>query len=86
MAGKIKVIQGIRPGIIAFSLGHSHWANSSSDVRIDNILVKGDKRRVTGVHANAAMRLDDYLKNTCLLDPVGGSVSFYDTKVKLVKV
>jgi hypothetical protein len=31
------------------------------------------------------MRLDDYLKNTCLIDPVGGSVSFYDTKVRLVK-
>jgi hypothetical protein len=28
--------------------------------------------------------LDDYLKNTCLIDSVGGSVSFYDTKVKLV--
>lgn len=86
MIGKVNVIQGIRPGVIAFSLGHGHWANGSSDVHIDNILVKGDKRRATGVHGNAAMRLDDYLQNTCLLDPVGGSVSFYDTKVKLIKV
>jgi len=86
MLGKVKVIQGIRPGVIAFSLGHGHWANGSSDVQIDGILVKGDKRRATGVHANAAMRLDDYLKNTCLLDPVGGSVSFYDSKVRLTKV
>jgi anaerobic selenocysteine-containing dehydrogenase len=86
MIGKIKVIEGIRPGVIAFSLGHGHWANGSSDVNVDGKKVKGDPRRATGVHANAAMRLDDYLKNTCLLDPVGGSVSFYDTKVKLVKV
>jgi hypothetical protein len=50
------------------------------------IVVLNLSRRATGVHANAAMRLDDYLKNTCLLDPVGGSVSFYDTKVRLVKV
>lgn len=86
MIGKIKIIEGIRPGIIGFSLGHGHWANGSSDVMIDGKKIKGDPRRASGVHANAAMRLDDYLKNTCLLDPVGGSVSFYDTKVKLVRV
>jgi len=86
MIGTVKVIEGIRPGVIGFSLGHGHWANGSSDVVVDGKRIKGDPRRATGVHANAAMRLDDYLKNTCLLDPVGGSVSFYDTKVKLLKV
>jgi hypothetical protein len=35
------------------------------------------------VHANAAMRVDPYLKNTCLVDPVGGSAVFYDTWVRL---
>jgi anaerobic selenocysteine-containing dehydrogenase len=85
MVGAVKVIEGIRPGVTAFSLGRGHWANGSSDLRIDGTLVKGDARRATGVHANAAMRLDDHLKNTCLIDPVGGSVSFYDTKVRLVK-
>jgi anaerobic selenocysteine-containing dehydrogenase len=85
MVGAVKVIEGIRPGVTAFSLGRGHWANGSSDLRIDGTLVKGDPRRATGVHANAAMRLDDHLKNTCLIDPVGGSVSFYDTKVRLVK-
>ncbi len=84
MVGEVKVIEGIRPGIIGFSLGHGHWANGSSDVVVDGKTITGDPRRATGVHANAAMRLDDYLKNTCLLDPVGGSVSFYDTKVRLV--
>jgi anaerobic selenocysteine-containing dehydrogenase len=85
MIGKVKVVEGMRPGIIGFSLGHGHWAMGSSDVVVDGKKIKGDPRRATGVHANAAMRLDDYLKNTCLLDPVGGSVSFYDTKVKLVR-
>jgi anaerobic selenocysteine-containing dehydrogenase len=86
MIGKIKVIEGIRPGVVAFSLGKGHWAYGSADIVIDMKTIKGDPRRATGIHANAAMRLDDYLKNTCLLDPVGGSVSFYDTKVKLVNV
>jgi hypothetical protein len=30
--------------------------------------------------------VDPALKNTCLLDPVGGSVSFYDTAVRLEKM
>jgi anaerobic selenocysteine-containing dehydrogenase len=84
MVGTLKVIEGIRPGVVAFSLGRGHWANGSADLHIDGKLVKGDARRATGLHANAAMRLDDHLGNTCLIDPVGGSVSFYDTKVRLV--
>jgi anaerobic selenocysteine-containing dehydrogenase len=85
MVGKVKVTETIMPGVITFTLGHGHWATGASDVVIDGKLVKGDPRRATGIHANAAMWVDPYLKNTCMLDPVGGSVSFYDTKVKLVK-
>ena len=85
MIGEVKVIEGIRPGVTAFSLGRGHWANGSSDMQIDGSAIAGDARRATGVHGNAAMRLDDHLGNTCLIDPVGGSVSFYDTRVKLVK-
>lgn len=85
MVGEVKVIEGLRPGVTAFSLGRGHWANGAVDVQIDGKLVPGDPRRATGVHADAAMRLDDHLGNTCLIDPVGGSVSFYDTRVRLVK-
>ncbi len=84
--GKVKVIEGIRPGVVAFSLGHGHWAMGSSDFLLDGATVRGDERRATGFHANAAMRIDPYLGNTCLLDPIGGSVSFYDTKVKVQRV
>jgi anaerobic selenocysteine-containing dehydrogenase len=86
MIGSIRVTPGIRPGVIAFSLGMGHWAYGSTDIFVDGLRIKGDPKRGRGLHANAAMRLDDYLKNTCLLDPVGGSVSFYDTMVRLVKV
>lgn len=85
MVGKVKITEGLRPGIVAFSLGHGNWATGSADVWIDGELIKGDARRAKGVNLNAAMRVDPYLKNTCLLDLVGGSVSFYDSKVKLVK-
>jgi tetrathionate reductase subunit A len=86
MIGKVKVTEIMKPGVMSFTLGHGHWATGAVDVKIDGKTIKGDPRRATGIHANAAMWVDPYLKNTCMLDPVGGSVSFYDTKVKLIKV
>jgi anaerobic selenocysteine-containing dehydrogenase len=85
MVGKLRVIQGIRPGVVAFSLGHGHWAYGSADVVVDGRVVKGDPRRGRGLHGNAAMRVDPVLGNTCLEDPVGASAVFYDTRVRLVK-
>jgi anaerobic selenocysteine-containing dehydrogenase len=86
MIGKVRVVEGLRPGVTAFSLGHGHWAYGAGDVVIDGVKVPGDPRRATGVHANAAMRVDPVLKNTGLVDLVGGSAVFYQTQVKLVKV
>ena len=86
IVGKVKAIEGIRPGVIAFSLGHGHWAYGAADVIVDGKKIQGDKRRARGFHANAALRIDPVIKNTCLSDLAGGSAVFYDTKVKLVKV
>ncbi|WP_243688972.1 hypothetical protein [Geotalea toluenoxydans] len=86
MVGKVQITETIRPGVVTFTLGHGHWATGASDVTIDGKVIKGDPRRAAGIHANAAMWIDPHLKNTCMIDKVGGSVSFYDTKVKLVKV
>jgi anaerobic selenocysteine-containing dehydrogenase len=83
MVGKIKVVEGLRPGVVAFSLGHGHWAYGATDIVIDGDTVKADERRATGFHGNAAMRIDPYLKNTCLADITGGSAVFYDTSVRL---
>ncbi len=85
MAGKLRVIQGIRPGVVAFSLGHGHWAYGAADVVVDGKVVKGDPRRGKGIHANAAMRVDPVLGNTCLSDLTGGSAVFYDTDVRVVR-
>ncbi|HSI98278.1 MAG TPA: molybdopterin dinucleotide binding domain-containing protein, partial [Gaiellaceae bacterium] len=83
MVGKLKVVEGLRPGVVAFSLGHGHWAYGSRDIVVDGDTVKGDRRRAGGFHGNAAMRVDPHLKNTCLADLTGGSAVFYDTSVKL---
>lgn len=86
MDGKIRTTEGIRPGVIGFSLGFGHWSYGSADFVVDGNTIEGDGRRMKGVHANAAMRIDPYLGNTSLIDPVGGSAVFYDTLVKLVPV
>jgi hypothetical protein len=86
MIGKIVLTHTLRPGVTSFVLGFGHWATGAADFTIDGHLIHGEKSRAAGIHANAAMWVDPALKNTCLLDPVGGSVSFYDTWVKLVPV
>ena len=84
--GRVKVIEGIRPGVVSFSLGFGHWANGASAFTIDGETIPADPRRAAGFHANAIMRVDPYLGNTCLSDIVGGSAVFYDTWVRLEKV
>lgn len=86
MLGKVVFTQTMRPGVTSFVLGFGHWATGAADTTVDGHLIKGETRRAAGVHANAAMWVDPALKNTCMLDPVGGSVSFYDTMVKLIPV
>jgi tetrathionate reductase subunit A len=86
MIGKVAVIEGIRPGVITFTLGHGMWGAGATDIVLDGMLYKAAEKRQGGVHANAAMWTDPNLKNTCMIDKVGGSVSFYDTRVKLVPV
>ncbi|MFQ5683106.1 MAG: molybdopterin oxidoreductase, partial [Candidatus Binatia bacterium] len=86
VAGKVLPIQGLRPGVVAVSWHYGHWAYGAGDAEIDGKLIKGDPRRATGLCPNAVMRADRGLKNVCLTDPIGGSASFYDTRVKLAKV
>lgn len=86
MTGKVVLTQTMRPGVTSFVLGFGHWATGAADFFVNGRLIKGEKQRAAGIHANAAMWVDPALKNTCMLDPVGGSVSFYDTYVQLVPV
>ena len=85
IVGKAKVVEGIRPGVVAFPLGFGHWSSGSADLTIDDKVVKGDPRRAVPVHLNAAMRVDPVLKNVTLSDLAGGSAVFYDSKVKVEK-
>ena len=83
MVGKLVATETVRPGVVSFALGFGHWATGAGDVTIDGHVIRGEPRRAAGVHANAAMWTDPAVKNTCMFDPIGGSVSFYDTYVRL---
>jgi tetrathionate reductase subunit A len=85
MDGKVRTTEGLRPGVVAFSLGFGHWAYGGVDFTVNGRTIAGDERRIRGIHANAAMRIDPYLGNTSLVDPVGGSAVFYDTHVKVTR-
>ncbi len=84
--GKVKIIEGIRPGTIAFSWHYGHWAYGARDMTINGEVLPGDARRATGVCANVVMREDPAVFASCLTDPIGGSASFYDTMVRVEKV
>lgn len=84
--GKVRLIQGLRPGVVAASWHYGHWAYGASDVVIDGEVIAGDPRRATGLCTNALLRVDDATGNQVITDPIGGSASFYDTRVDVVRV
>lgn len=86
MAGKVKAVEGMAPGVVAVSWHFGHWGYGAADALINGRTIRGEKRRATGLCPNAAMRVDPVLKNACLTDPIGGSSSFNDTRVKLIKI
>ncbi len=83
---KVKVAEGIRPGVASISHSFGHWAYGGSDVEVDGVVIKGDKRRIKGITPNPLMTVDPILKNTGLSDPIGASSSYFDSFVKLTKV
>lgn len=61
------------PGVVSFALGWGHWATGAEDILVDGEVIKGDKRRSTGVHANAAMWIDRSMGNNALSTPWAGA-------------
>lgn len=88
VAGKAKLTEGLRPGVIAVSHHFGHWQLASRPYMVDGVRQPADPSRGTGLTVNPIMRLDQFkgrVLNTSLQDKVGGSVSFYDSRVRLVK-
>ncbi len=86
VVGRLELLEGIRPGVVAVSWHCGHWAYGSDDVVVDGQMVKGDATRSRGVLPNPVFREDTSIGNVCLTDPIGGSASYYDTRVKVEPV
>jgi anaerobic selenocysteine-containing dehydrogenase len=88
VVGKARVTEGVRPGVIAVSHHFGHWELASKPHAVDGVAQGADPSRGTGIQVNPIMRLDQFkgkVLNTSIQDKIGGSVSFYDSRVKLVK-
>lgn len=86
--GKVKAIEGIRPGTVAISWHYGHWNGygGSEGIIIDGVEITPDARRSLGICPNPVMQLDNSVGRVGLTDPIGGSAAFFNTRVKLEKV
>ncbi len=84
--GRAFVTQTIRPGVVAIAHSFGHWEMSSKSYKVNGVDSDSDPTRGAGIAANPIMRGDPVKPNVSLQDKIGGSVSFYDTRVQVAKV
>ncbi len=83
IVGKAKVVEGLRPGVVAVSHSYGHWQNGANPWFEDGVQRSADSTRGAGMSPNMVMSLDPVLRNVSLQDKIGASCSFYDTWVKV---
>ncbi|RME95052.1 MAG: tetrathionate reductase subunit TtrA [Verrucomicrobia bacterium] len=83
--GRVKVREGLVPGVITFSVGFGHWGYGATQVEIGGKVISGDRIRRAGILLNPVMRRDPDVWQMPLMDPVGGSAVFYQTRARLVR-
>jgi tetrathionate reductase subunit A len=91
MVGRLRLLHGVRPGVIVFPHGFGHWQYGSGTWTIDGKKVTGDKARNVPVRLNAVMRLDSSIAapdgwSIGLMDPVAGGQAYFETRVAIEKV
>ncbi|RME23000.1 MAG: hypothetical protein D6806_12040, partial [Deltaproteobacteria bacterium] len=86
VVGKVYVTEGIRPGVIGVSNSFGHWELSSRPHEVDGKPTGFDPRRGKGFTINPVLREDPSRPGVVLTDKVGGSASYYDTRVRVEKV
>ncbi len=84
--GKIRLTEGVRPGVLAISHHYGHWASGAEATVIGGRPVAGDQARALGVQSNLVATLDPHLGNVCLTDKVGGSAAFFDARVRVERL
>jgi tetrathionate reductase subunit A len=86
VSGKVRLTEGVRPGVLAISHHYGHWGSGAETITIDGHSVAGDPPRALGVQSNLVGTLDPYLGNVCLTDKIGGSAGFFDARVRVERL
>ena len=91
LTGHLRLLPGVRPGVISFPHSYGHWQYGSGTWKISGQHFHGDASRNAPVRLNAVMRLDPSLAapdgwTIAMEDPIGGGSAYYETRVKVVKV
>jgi anaerobic selenocysteine-containing dehydrogenase len=86
IVGKVRVTQGLKPGVVAISHHYGHWESHSRPIEIDGVAMPHDPSRGAGLQPTQIMRTDNRYPNVSLQEPIAGSCSFYDTWIKVEKV
>jgi anaerobic selenocysteine-containing dehydrogenase len=87
IVGRALVVEGMRPGVVAVAHSFGHWEMSSRPHTVNGASTGADAGRGAGIQANVVMENDpDLGKSVCLQDKIGGSASFYDSRVQVEKV
>jgi len=76
----------VRPGVVAIRHCYGHWEMSSKPYIVDGVQSGYDAGRSVGISMNPLARIDPVLGDVAIQDILGGSVSFYDTQVQVVKI
>jgi tetrathionate reductase subunit A len=84
--GLVQVTGTVAPGVVAVSHHFGHWEMSSRAHRVNGTNIAYDASRGAGINAAQIMRADPAFPNVTLQDRVGGSASFYDTRVEVQKL
>jgi anaerobic selenocysteine-containing dehydrogenase len=83
--GRAFVTETIRPGVVAIAHSFGHWEMSSKPYKVGEVDSEFDGTRATGIAANPLMRVDPVKANVTLQDKIGGSSSFFNTRVQVAK-
>ncbi len=91
MTGHLRLLPGVRPGVISFPHSYGHWYYGSGAWTINGQRYQGDSSRNAPVRLNAVMRLDPTLAASdgwtiAMEDPIGGGCAYFETPVRIEKV
>lgn len=82
---KVKITEGIRPGVVAIPNSYGHWAWGARDIEVDGHVLKGDARRGKGMHPNLVVSSDPQVPGVITVEPVAGNAATYDAVVTLTR-